>query len=625
MCGIFGYVGIRSGLSKEQVSRCQQSLFLLAHRGPDASGEFCDSLVYLGHRRLSIIDLSTNSNQPFHSGSEKGMIIFNGEIYNYKELGKSLTNLRTNSDTEVILEGYLKYGTSFFNSLRGMYAFAIYDRINRKIVLYRDPSGIKPLYYSNASDFIFASEIKSIRYLLGSHATIHEGVLKSYLALGYCLEPFSIYNEIKSVEPGNCLEIDLESKRIATQKIRKFDFRRSNDGSQTQNTEMLDARLNTAMERNLVADVPVNFALSGGIDSSLLFAKGHRDDNMAISVKFNDIAYDETSVAEIYAAHLKARLKVITAERSKNNLELLNRILGQMDQPYADSSAVPFFLLSKQAAEISKVLIGGDGGDEIQNGYPAFRILPMLHQLSRSVFVRSLLYASAHVLPAETSRKVSRSMAVSTAGSWDAILCEWQSWFPATTNFNGESPFLFESREIYETYGNAFKDVAVDTFRQKITKDLYLKRMLSDYLRKSDMMSMMNSLEYRVPMLDEDLVDFSLAIPYAQKSTRSAGKVLFRKLHTTIYPSFTSSLPKSGFSIPLDKWLTNENIQVIQQLILRRDGIVCNFIDTRYVNFLFKALVDSSSRKLISRASVYQRILILYALQYWFFNRYKSE
>lgn len=625
MCGIFGYIGIRSSLSESLVGRFRKALTLLAHRGPDSAGEYTDGKIYLGHRRLSIIDLSGAANQPFHSANQSSVIVFNGEIYNYKELKPRLTHTKTNSDTEVILEGYLKFGIQFFKELRGMYAFAIYNQIKGKIILYRDPSGIKPLYYSNKHDFIFASEIKSIKSILGANTTLDEGVLKSYLALGYCIEPYTIYQEIKAVEPGDCIEIDLESKEVTTQKIKKYDFRITNDLSQAQNTEILNVRLDTAMKRNLVADVPVNFALSGGIDSSLLFAKGHRDDNMAISVKFNDSAYDETSVAEIYAKHLKAKLKIITADRNHNNLELLNRILWQMDQPYADSSAVPFFLLSKQAAQISKVLIGGDGGDEIQNGYPAFRILPMLELLNKVGFVRSFLQTSARVLPKEASRKLSRSMAVSAAGSWDAMLCEWQSWFPATTRFNGESPFLFDSREIYETYENAFKVVPVDTFQQKVTKDLYLKRMLSDYLRKSDMMSMMNSLEYRVPMLDEDLVDFSLAIPYAQKNTKSTGKILFRKLHAATYPSFTSSLPKSGFSIPMDKWLTKESIQEIQQLISRSDGIVCNFINPRYVDFLFKALLDSSSRKVISRASVYQRILILYGLQYWYFHKYNSE
>lgn len=625
MCGIFGYVAIRSGLNESLVLKCQQSLSLLAHRGPDASGEFYDETVYLGHRRLSIIDLSSTSNQPFHSGSERATIIFNGEIYNYKELRTSLGTLRTNSDTEVILEGYLKSGISFFNSLRGMYAFAIYDRIKKTVLLYRDPSGVKPLYYSDSFDFIFASEIKSIRYLLENRATINEGVLKSYLALGYCVEPFSIYNEIKSVEPGDCIEIDLEAEKVTTHSIKKFDFRESNGKNRSKNYDGLNERLSKAMDRNLVSDVPINFALSGGIDSSLLFAKGHRADNMAISVKFNDSAYDETAVAEIYARHLQAKLKIITADRSSNNLELLNRILLQMDQPYADSSAVPFFLLSKQAAEISKVLIGGDGGDEIQNGYPAFRMLPAIHKLSSVGFLHTILQAGARVLPDEISRKLTRSLAVSAAGSWDAMLCEWQSWFPATTRFNGESPFLFDSEDIYKTYTNAFMDVPVDTFRQKITKDLFLKRMLSDYLRKSDMMSMMNSLEYRVPMLDEDLVDFSLSIPYAQKSDWNTGKVLFRKLHAATYPSFTSSLPKSGFSIPLDKWLTDNDIKEIEQLVGRSDGVVCNFIDKNYINFLFRALADSSSRKVISRASVYQRILILYSLQYWFFNNYRNQ
>jgi len=621
MCGILGYISIRSVLNDGIIQRCQQSLTRLSHRGPDASGEFYDQSVYFGHRRLSIIDLSVSSNQPFHSLKKNGVITFNGEIYNYKELSTKLNGLRTSSDTEVILEGYLKFGISFFHSLRGMYAFAIYDLVNNKVVLYRDPSGIKPLYYSDVSDFVFASEIKSIIPLLKNRPTINEPVLKSYLALGYCLEPYSIYSEIQAVHPGDCLEIFVSTGKIVKHRIRKFDFTHSNDFKKAHNYEVLNEKLDVAIDRNLVSDVPVNFALSGGIDSSLLFAKGHRSDNTAISVKFNDSAYDETSVAQIYARHLQANLKIVLAEKSISNFELLNSILVHMDQPYADSSAVPFFMLAKEASKISKVLIGGDGGDEIQNGYPAFRVLPWLQQLGKLGSIRSALRMILNYLPAETSRKVSRSLAVSEGKNWDAMLCEWQSWFPATTKFNGKSPFLFEPDDIYQAYSSSFKDIKAESFQQKITKDLYYKRMLSDYLRKSDMMSMMISLEYRVPMLDEDLVELSLGIPYNQKSNQRAGKVLFRQLHATLYPASTSRLPKSGFSIPLDTWLAAEDILAMHNLILREDGIVCNYIDKNYIDFLFKAVGSSSYRKEISRASAYQRILILYSLQYWFFNR----
>ncbi len=619
MCGILGYVS-KSNLDDEIILRCKKGLSALRHRGPDAENFYQNDHVFLGHRRLSIIDLSESANQPFFSSCGKAAIIYNGEIYNYKDLCDGL-HLRTSSDTEVLLEGFLKYGKSFFKKLRGMYAFAIYDfrTSDPTVTLLRDPSGIKPLYvYNRNGALIFASEMKAIVPIVREKLTVREHSVLSYLQLSYVPEPDTIYEQIKAHPPGQLSSWSLNDYHYSSSQVNTFDFTFRNGLTLADNTSRTKDLLEQAAQRNLVSDVPVKMALSGGIDSSLLYAFCNRQLSVGgITVSMNERQYDESDIAAVYANHLHAPLETVNINID-NRLELLDKLLLHFDQPYADSSLVPFYFLSMAASTQTKVLIGGDGGDEIHNGYSGFKSLPKLLKLRKALPTSLLTGVFGHpsLGPEKLVRVYNKGIGLLDSSSASELLFKWGSWFPASKKQYPFNPFVKEFNtgiDLFENDGDLGEE-------DLILKYYFHHRMLGDYLRKSDMMSMINSIEYRVPMLDEDLVNFSLSIPYKQKSDFSTTKKILRNIHGQIYPSMTTKMVKRGFNIPLDTWLGKENLEYIKSQLLRSDGIVKEYIDVKYVDILFKTLTEKSLQRYCSRATAYQRILILYTLQLWYFN-----
>jgi len=357
MCGFLGAVDFDKRLEVIQ-PLLSKGLKAIAHRGPDSSREELFENVYLGHNRLSIIDLSESGNQPMKSANSDASIIYNGEVYNYQELKKELSGIKfnSNSDSEVVLEGYLKEGTDYFKKLRGLYAFAIYDnRQNQKIILARDPSGIKPLYYFSKNNFhIFGSEIKALLPSVRNKITINENVIKTFLNLGYCPEPETVYNEIIALAPGSIYEIS--SQQTIKSSFKKYDFVSENSHDVNRNTIDTEKYLELAVKRNLTSDVEVAVALSGGIDSSLIYAFANRSDSdiKGLTVKFEDEEYDEGELSKVYSKTLNGKHEFVEVE-SELNLDTLNKILLNFDQPYADSSAVNVYFLTKATGKITKV------------------------------------------------------------------------------------------------------------------------------------------------------------------------------------------------------------------------------------------------------------------------------
>ncbi len=619
MCGILGFSS--GAIGQDVLEQLRRGLNTLAHRGPDNASEYTDGSVYLGHRRLSIIDLSSNANQPFRSSQRQAWIIFNGEIYNYKELTAEVSGLTTTSDTEVILEGYLQRGKDFFKKLRGIYAFAIYDcRSEPQLILLRDPAGIKPLYYSLGSSFAFASEIKALTGFQKS-LTINEPILKTYLSLGYCLEPSTIYNEILAAVPGEFMQYSVLTGKLKCEPLLTYDFISLNDSDFLTNKVRTRGLLSNAVNRNLTADVPVSFSVSGGIDSSLVFALG-QSNSEGICIKFGDRDYDESALAEAYATILQRRLHIEPAD-AHASLTLVDKLFLHFDQPYADSSAIPFYILSKTAAKTTKVLIGGDGGDEIHNGYPSFQWLSAVYNYREVAGLMTSLVPD--FAPANVRRLASRIHDLSCNSQAEDIICDWGAWIPPRSSYKGNSPFLFDPGIIYSVYRNSYGAVPGENFQQALTRNYFRKRMLSDYLRKADMMSMINSLEYRVPMLDEDLVQHSLSIAPSQKSDRRTTKKMLRAIHSEIFSSMGSYGRKQGFGIPMDQWLPHEAFDQMRTAILTRDSIVTEYIRRDYIELLFEAVAGSSRRSIVSRGAAYQRVLMLYVLQIWYSNTYKKR
>lgn len=628
MCGFLGAYTFQGSI-QSWLTALVQGLDNISHRGPDAGKYISSDKSFSGHRRLSIIDLTANSNQPLFSTSANAHIIFNGEIYNYQELKKELSGntFNTASDTEVILEGYLTQGTIFFKKLRGIYAFAIYDSRgdDTKILLVRDPSGIKPLYYfQNQYILLFGSEIKALLPAVRDELTVNEKAIRSYLNLSYIPEPYTAYREIKALEPGHVLM--MEHGHVSNQAFHIFDFNSENKNNFRRNVEIVEEKLQQAVQRNLVADVEVAVALSGGIDSSLIYAYANQSNNniKGFTARFSDGEYNEADVATRYAQELAGKQVIFDIEKDFN-LELLKRLLLHFDQPYADSSAIPVYYLTKNTAAHTKVLIGGDGGDELFNGYPSQTRLANIYRYNRNSVLRTLMSFALAVLGRAVSGERKRSVQRMKDIAEDSplqMLYDWHSWFPRKTNWNGNSPFVNNPDEGYSLYSTVFREQEPDSFTQQIVFDYYLRNMLSDYLRKTDMMSMINHVEYRVPILDEDLVQFVLSIPFQQKSNLKETKKFLRYLHAKIYPPETSNAPKHGFSIPLDVYLSAKDYMVMREDLLDKNSYVQHFVSGEYITFLFDMLSGKISNPAhISRAGLYQRILILYALHIWYVNK----
>ncbi|MBX7042416.1 MAG: asparagine synthase (glutamine-hydrolyzing) [Ignavibacteria bacterium] len=623
MCGFLGAIDFREPVAS-RLDALRKGLSAIRHRGPDGIKEKTGENYFLGHSRLSIIDLSSLADMPMVSADGKVSVIYNGEIYNYAELKESFRGhqFRTTSDTEVIMEGYIRHGAEFFRQLRGIYSVSILDERNaRKVILARDPSGIKPLYIYHDSGFsVFGSEIKALLPSVRNRLTVNESILKCYLNLGYCPEPHTVYNEISTVKPGHVATISIggyDERRLIS-----YDFGKVNDLSYTANRERTLELLKTAVRRNLVADVEVAVALSGGIDSSLIYALAHDSDSnvKGLTVSFSDKEHDESETASLYAKTVNGTLESVMADSSLD-LPTLNCLLANFDQPYADSSAVNVYFLTRASSKFTKVLVGGDGGDELFNGYPSQTWLSYLEMLSRSGIragaAKKILTAAASVAGSSAKRIAGR-----LAGLWSdnphEMLYDWHSWFPRRSVFGGTSPFLFDPDEGMKLYGRLFSEEAPAEFRNFIVFDYFRKTMLSDYLRKTDMMSMLNGVEYRVPFLDEDLTTFALSIPFTQKSGLGKTKKILRDIHSDIYPSHTSKGAKKGFTIPLDKALTKDDYSEIRSELLGKESISLNYIRKDYVEFLFRMLESrEGAEQEISRAGVYQRILMLYSLNLW--------
>lgn len=628
MCGILGAVDYERGIDSIY-SSLQEGLKAISHRGPEGSKHLKLEKIYLGHNRLSIIDLSSNADQPMKSANSNAFIIFNGDIYNYKELRDNFKNVHfhTSSDTEVLLEGYLNYGIEYFKKLRGMFAFAIYDNRNGpKIILGRDPSGIKPLYfYNKKSRYIFGSEIKALLPSIRQDLTVNENILKCYLNLGYCPEPYTIYNEISAVQPGHVVEISSDGFRKVN--LIDFNFEVENDFTFDQNVQEVEDLVKTSVKRNLVADVEVAVALSGGIDSSLIYAYANQFNNRikGLTIKFDDKEYNEEEIAKTYSNSLNGSHQLIEIH-SQLNLETLNNILLNFDQPYADSSAINVFYLTKATKKITKVLLGGDGGDELFNGYPSQTWLTYIDRLNKSKLMKKsgeVILDLAKTFTSQSQRRLLKRFSDLWSGKSYELLYDWHSWFPRKTCFESKSPFLFDTGAGVELYKSVFENQAPEEFKNYVVFDYFKKTMLSDYLRKTDMMSMLNGVEYRVPLLDEDMVSFALSIPFEQKSTLRETKKILRAIHRKKYPIETSRAPKKGFTIPLDSSLSKNEFKVIRENLLEESGNILNeYIRKDYIEFLFKALEERTSMEGdISRAGIYQRILMLYSLRHWYSNK----
>lgn len=592
MCGILGIVSL-SDQRDRYFSRFESATESLKHRGPDHRASSIQPPVALGHARLSIIDLDQRAHQPMTDLSGRYTIIFNGEVYNYRELRSECQEkgyrFNTESDTEVLLVLFMIHGKKCLEKLHGFFAFAIHDRQENTLFIARDRFGIKPLiYYANETTFAFASELRALMEL-GFERQIDKVSLFTYFKLNYIPAPHTILQDHHKLEPGHCIELQWDKEALQWNKEAwytvPYDPQDAKDLSaqdykHSQST--LKRFIRESVRRRLVADVPVGTFLSGGIDSSIItaIAAQEKDDIASFSIGYPDLPYyDESGFARTVAKHLQVQHHVFNVTQ-QDLLDSAEFVLHHMDEPFADSSALNVQLLSKLVKQHVTVALSGDGGDELFGGYhkhaaefklrhPAFKE----HAAGRMQFLWNQFPASRSSRFGNTMRqlqKFSDGYHLSKKDRywrWAGVMTEEQA------NYLIKEEFLPREQRLSDN-GHLYKK-RKDHLLRSITKTGSLNEVLftdmrlvlpNDMLFKVDHMSMAHGLEVRTPLLDQHLVKFAFRLPVMFKVNHTTKKKILQDAFRDMLPAEVFNRPKRGFEVPLLEWFQGEMRQSFDAL-----------------------------------------------------------
>jgi asparagine synthase (glutamine-hydrolysing) len=613
MCGLAGFFSRKEAISKEELVNMTAPL---NHRGPDAEGYFYDKEIGLGHKRLAIIDLSDDANQPFHSQCGRYIIIFNGEVFNYKELKKELdVPLKTNSDTETIVELFAKYGSSFISKVIGMYVILIYDTKEKELHVFRDRLGVKPLYYIwDGDNFFFASEVKSFLAVKRIKDTlkVNKESVNDFLQLGYIPQPNTIYKTVKKFPAGtylrisnNCfdfkqywsLEEKVNAERIVNLEQAKSEFK---------------SLLESSLKYRLISDVPLGIFLSGGVDSSLLTAVAQNVSSQRIktfAIGFDDPKYNELVYARKVASHLNTEHhELVVTEKDVAGLVL--GLMDRFDEPFADASSFPSYLLSEFASKQVKVVLSGEGADEIFMGYGFYQWAEVLSKKR----IRHSKYLIHFLLAHSPNNRHKRA----------ANLFMFNDKNKIKKHIFSQEQYLFMESELSTLLNpdyqveSGFDENLIVSGRKLSSKEeqalFDIKYYLQDdLLIKMDKTSMFCSIEAREPYLDHRLVEFGINLPEEFKIKNGVSKYLLKQLLYDYLPKEYFERPKWGFTIPLSKWLKNDLRFLIEDYLSEskiKEGGVFNY---RQVENLKKRFFNGENY-------LYNRLWAIILVQRWILN-----
>ena len=583
MCGIAGFCNNAENW-KENIERMNQRM---VHRGPDAGGIWAndDKSVVFGHRRLSIIDLSEKGAQPMHSASGRYVCVFNGEIYNYRTIRdrllaeKKVTAFRGGSDTEVLLAAFEAYGVRKTLALcKGMFAIALYDQETKRITLMRDRVGEKPLYYGFVNgSFVFASDIGSIRVLDGFQNEIDTAVLQIYFIHGYIPAPYSVYKDIYKLDAGCILELDApyKSPKISSywsvRDVAKYGEAHPFQGTREEAADELERLLKAAIKEQMVADVPVGAFLSAGIDSSTIVALMQAQSDLKVrtfTIGMDDPKYNEATYAKEIAKHLGTEHTelYITSEDARAVIPRLAQIFGE---PFADSSQIPTYLVSKMTREHVTVSLSGDAGDELFCGYVTYSSIERIWGKMKSYpyAVRKMASSLLVNCPLLKNRQILQTKAYLLGAKSPEHLYELSNAQEA----GNLAIALDRNAHLYKHNLQPYGDVS-DPRSCIMLMDMEMYHP-DDILVKVDRTAMAVSLETRVPMLDKDVVEFAWTLPSAYKKQGDIGKLVLRDVLYRYVPREMMERPKKGFSIPITKWLREPGLREWAESLLNRELI----------------------------------------------------
>lgn len=594
MCGIAGYFALDRRADTASVrAMCDQ----IRHRGPDDDGYHVDGGCAIGMRRLSIIDLSTG-HQPISNEDGSVWVVFNGEIYDYQELRADLLarghRFKTHSDTETLVHLYEEYGVEGIAQLRGMFAYAIWNARKRELLLVRDRFGKKPLYYAVLPNGIwFGSELKCLRPA-GIPLDVDAEALRQYFRFSYIPDPLTPFEQVKKLEPGSWLTYS------HTGEVRRGRYWRM--PAPTENETLSDPSqlyqnlrqvFDDSVRMRMIADVPLGAFLSGGIDSSSVVASMALQSPEPIktfSIGFEEDSYNELQYAAVVAERYKTEHHTLTVR--PDSAELVPRLVWHFDEPFADSSAIPTFLVSQFAAQHVKVVLTGDGGDELFAGYPNFQALEG-HRKFDSIPqpLRRAIGALSGWLPYQAYGKnylwmISRPTALERYFEFGHT-----QHYLSSNLLNGGWMMPLEE----DTLRRAFPDCLLPNGADIVSQALYFEataKLTGDMLVKVDRMSMANSLEVRCPLLDHKLAELAAGIPRSWKMRGGVGKFCFIEAMKERLPDVVWNRPKRGFSVPIREWLRGPLREMLYDHLTGPRFLERGFVSPRFLNTLIQEHID---------------------------------
>ncbi len=622
MCGIAGIIQFDNTFQIDE-NLLRKMSAPLQFRGPDQEGYIVekksDFTFGLAHKRLSIIDLSEAGCQPMWNEEQTHVIVFNGEIYNFQklktELQKENVKFETSSDTEVILKAYANWGIEkTLKSLEGMFAFILVDTINQKVFVARDRFGEKPLYYhSNNKFFAFSSDIRSFHSLgISREIDLH--------ALGYFFSEMStpiehsIYKEIKKLPPANYLEIKKDG--MLQKEYWQLNYKEKSVLTLPETIEQAEFLLEKAVQKTLVSDVPVGCFLSGGLDSSLvsMFAsKNYSSQLKTFSVGFEYESFNELPYARAISKQIGSEHNEIIL--NPDDLSIVDDLLKEYGEPFADSSAIPTYYVSKFAGQSVKVALGGDGGDEVFAGYRTYNQGLRMQQWYKKRFLHVPFTLLKHVTQSEKAEYLAgvmkknpetlagalyRNMGFSQ-GDLKELLNE-QLFFEAPKNEHERaiSKALGETTDVFDVLMHA----SIKT------------RLVNDYLVKTDRATMFNSLELRTPFLDKDLIEFSMSLPYDFIMHGGQNKYITKKIAEKHFSKELIYREKQGFGIPIGHWMKNVWKKQFEEVVFERQTVIP-------LNYAFIAQIWAEH--LSSQKDHSHRLWIIYVFHKWIKSEYSGS
>ena len=632
MCGITGFFAPTCDLVEWEAS-LQKAVRALHHRGPDAGGVWLDEGVGLGHRRLSILDLSERGRQPMVSPSGRYVMVYNGEVYNFRDVRRELESagrpFTSSGDSELVLAAIETWGVeAAVRRFIGMFALAVWDKAERRLLLIRDRLGVKPLYFGwDGVSLWFGSELKALRAYRHWQPEIDRSALADYFYYGYINAPRTIYRDVSKLEPGHWLELKEGGEPVVRRYWSVLDTLHDPlKETEDQLAEQLEALMSDAFRLRMVSDVPVGMFLSGGLDSSVVTAllQKHCGNIHTFTIGFSEDGFDEASHARRVAEHLGTNhtAQVIAPDDAKG---ILPQWADLYDEPFADSSGIPTYLVSKLASERVKVVLSADGGDELFGGYNIYA--NMIGNMQRRDAIprplRQMVGKAIELLPLDS---LDERLAVSSLlpDSWRGRqrptfrLRRMRDWLGSRTNgqmyqtalgnswWADDAATLAQStppvRESADAYAGGFAD-------QMCLWDLH-NYLPGDILTKVDRATMATSIEGREPLIDHRLVEFAFRLPLQMRRGALGAKHLLRKVLYKYVPPEIVDRPKMGFAVPIDTWLRGDLSHLIDDYL--------NPSEVKRQNILNPVSVEKAVRAFRARdENATNRIWSLLAFQMW--------